>query len=61
MRYKCVLPCRLRYCAGSRTDDVDLKMAFRQLPKEELLRRIETLPPDLRSKALNIQRAAWIA
>jgi hypothetical protein len=61
MRYKCVSPCRLAYCVQSRIDEVDLKLAFRKLPEEELLRRIEGLPADLRRKALEIHRAVWIS
>ena len=45
----------------SRIDDVDLKLAFRKLPVEELTRRIESLPPDLKRKAIRIQRAAWVS
>ena len=31
MRYKCVSPCRLSYCLGSRIDEVDVKLAVRAM------------------------------
>ena len=61
MRRKYVSPCQLRYCMQSRIDDVDLKLAFRKLPVEELSRKVESLPPDLKRKAIRIQRAAWVS